>query len=530
MTVRPRPVHQLVPADRLPGVVDLLSALTEDRPLERTLPCVVDAAADLTGAAFGVLAVLDDEGRMRDLHVHGLDDDAVAGLGPLPVGRGVLGQLLSSPTPLRLQHLGERPHPEDLPPGHPDIETFLGVGIDHGGQRLGMLYLAKPADEAFTADDEELVAWLADRVGQAIALDVARRRARRRSEWLQVSSRLAELLQPPLSTERAMTYLTELVSWIFHARSVALGRLVEGDLVIASESAGAIDDVPAEELAPGTPIHAGVLTAYAERRPVVVRVRGTAVVLIPLPLRLSERTVLGIELRRDAPEPDHEELELLASFTSQATASIDRLNAIAERQEMMVLADRERIARDLHDVVIQRLFASGLQLQGLRRHVPEEKHARVDEVVGDLDQTIRDIRTTIFELGQSRSRSLRGEVAALCGEYGELLASPPSLGVVGPVDTVVSSAVADSLLATLRETLSNAVRHARATHVTVNVAVEGGVLVLEVADDGVGMSGRQPESGLVNVRRRAQELGGSVVIGSGPGRGTTVAWAVPLPD
>lgn len=480
-----RPVHQLVPADRLPDVLDVVGASGDARPPAEVADRVLRLLVDLTGAASASLDVLDLAGAPGERHVHG-----------------------------------------DV-----DAEVRLTVAVEHDGDRLGSVHLgARPGGEPFTAEQEELARWSGSWLAPGLALAAARRRARRRSEWLQVSSRLAELLQPPLETARAMTYVAELVSWIFHARRVGFGRLVEGDLVVVADDGVGVDPVPAQAVAPGTVLHAGALEAYAERRPVVVRLGASAAVLVPLQLRLSERHVLGVLLRPGAPAPDGEELELLASFTSQATASIDRLEAISERHEMMVLADRERIARDLHDVVIQRLFASGLQLQGLRRHVPDERQERVDEVVADLDQTIRDIRTTIFELGSARGRSLRAEVGQLCAEYGELLGAPPSIGVVGPVDTAVTGTLADSLLATLRETLSNAVRHARASHVSVGVRVEDQVLVLEVADDGVGMPADASESGLRNVRRRAQDLGGSVAVVSEPGAGTTVAWAVPLPD
>jgi signal transduction histidine kinase len=196
---------------------------------------------------------------------------------------------------------------------------------------------------------------------------------------------------------------------------------------------------------------------------------------------------------------------------------------------LAVLGDRERIARDLHDVVIQRLFAAGMQLQGTARAaVRPEVRARIDGVVDDLDTTIRDIRGAIFELRAPAGGGLRADVRQILDEARGSLGFRPELRLDGPVDSAVPDALRPAVLAVLREALSNAARHARAGAVTVAVAVAGGHLVLTVTDDGVGIGDAAASGGLVNLRRRAEELDGTFAVEPADPRGTRLTWRVPV--
>ncbi|MFW6775980.1 GAF domain-containing protein [Nocardioides sp. CPCC 205120] len=527
----PRSITGIVGVDRLPYVLDLLERLTDDGEVPVLLQDVVVGACELIGARYGVLTVLDVDGRLSDFHVHGLDEPERERIGDLPVGRGVIGSLLRSEGPMRLEDVTAHPSATLFPPGHPPIERFLGVGIDRRGRRLGMLYLGDEDDrEPFTADDERVLAWLADRAAHVLEVAGARQRAERRSEWLTVSQRLAELLQPPIEAEAALAHVTELVSWVLRARSVVLVRLVADSVVVVAEDDVSSTEhlVPAEHLAPGAAVFEAVHAATRSRRSVVARVGTTEVVLVPFRSEIAEPLVLGVALRPGDRAPVQEELDLLESFVSQAVSSIDRIRAVGERQELMVLADRDRIARDLHDVVIQRIFATGLQLQGLRGQVVPDARPRFDAAVRDLDQTIRDIRTTIFELSRLQGTSLRAEVLQLAAEYADALGFTPEVHVRGPVDTTVPARESDQLLATLREGLSNVVRHAGASAVTIDLQADDDIVALRLLDDGVGFDDAV-ESGLVNVRRRAEALGGTARVMSERGGGTLLEWVVPLP-
>jgi signal transduction histidine kinase len=220
------------------------------------------------------------------------------------------------------------------------------------------------------------------------------------------------------------------------------------------------------------------------------------------------------------------------AVTHQETAR--RLAEVESDGVSSLAAERERIARDLHDLVIQRLYAAGMQLQAVRRTDRVDAatiDSTVEATVRDLDATIRDLRAVVFELRRSRSRSMLAEVRALLDEYGAPLGFAPALRFSGPVDAVLSGAVGDHVLATLREVLSNVVKHARAGAAQVELHVSTDWAMLRVSDDGVGIA---PDttgvlgSGLGNLRARACGLGGVMRIGAARPRGTCVEWLVPV--
>jgi signal transduction histidine kinase len=195
-----------------------------------------------------------------------------------------------------------------------------------------------------------------------------------------------------------------------------------------------------------------------------------------------------------------------------------------------VVSDRDRIARDLHDLVIQRLFATGLQLQGLRLMAGDnEVGTRIDKAVDDLDLTIKDIRSTIFELQNRAPGSLRSDLRALVKEYVPVLGFTPVVRTVGPVDTAVPDNVHTELLAVLREAMSNIARHALADRAYAELSVSDTEVVLQVTDDGTGAPDDRHESGLRNARRRAAELGGSFELRPNHPQGTVFVWRAPLP-
>jgi len=252
-------------------------------------------------------------------------------------------------------------------------------------------------------------------------------------------------------------------------------------------------------------------------------------VVIPLRAHLAERGALVAVYDQATGAQEPEERELLESFADQTALALDRAQALADRAELAVISDRERIARDLHDVVIQRLFATGLQLQAIRSvAVNPEVSTRIDQTVDDLDLTIRDIRGTIFELQNRQSASLRAEVRTLVREYVPVLGFTPTVRTGGALDTAVPRDVRDHLLAVLREAVSNIARHALADHAEVDVEVRGDELVLAVVDDGAGLREGRSESGLRNARRRAQGLGGTLELSPREPRGTSFVWRVPL--
>jgi signal transduction histidine kinase len=226
---------------------------------------------------------------------------------------------------------------------------------------------------------------------------------------------------------------------------------------------------------------------------------------------------------------DVDDRELLISFADHAALALDRAQAVGERAQLAVISDRERIARDLHDVVIQRLFAIGMQLQAATLRGPtDEVRERLEQAVHDLDATIRDVRATIFELQTQGAESLRQELRDLVRDYVPVLGFSPAVRTSGPVDTAVTGPIRDQLLPVLREALSNVARHAHATTAEVELAVGDDDVCLVVQDDGVGMHPDAAHSGLHNARRRATALGGTLELLAHEPHGSLLRWRVPL--
>jgi signal transduction histidine kinase len=227
-------------------------------------------------------------------------------------------------------------------------------------------------------------------------------------------------------------------------------------------------------------------------------------------------------------ESREEDLAMLTQFAGQAALALERAAAQEEREVLAILEDRERIARDLHDVVIQRLFATGLHLQTAARLARPEVAERVNAAVDDLDSTIRDIRSAIFELRSPVATDIRGEIRTLIEGSAASLGFRPALDISGPVDSATPDALRPDLLAVLREALSNVVRHAQATAVVVSIRAGNGEITLEVLDDGVGVPDQIARSGLSNMRDRAAKHQGTFAVHPVSPHGTRVEWRAAL--
>ncbi|HVM07743.1 MAG TPA: GAF domain-containing sensor histidine kinase [Acidimicrobiales bacterium] len=257
-----------------------------------------------------------------------------------------------------------------------------------------------------------------------------------------------------------------------------------------------------------------------------------------VPIRVRDQIFGNLYLtdKTAADEFTEEDEELIVALAAAAGVAIENSRLHSRVREISLLEDRERIARDLHDTVIQRLFAIGLGLQGTVRLAQRPEVAeRIQATVDDLDETVKQIRTAIFGLEASRltSGGLRDQVLAMSSESAGSLGFTPHVLFDGPVDTVVPDRIAEQLLATLREAVSNAARHARATRLEILVATHGGEVLLQVTDDGLGFEGEKERGtsgghGLGNMRKRARDLSGDMEIGPGPRGGTRVTWRVPL--
>lgn len=511
------------------ALLDAVIAIGSDLDMHNILLRIVTSACELTGARYGALGVIGDDGQLSDFVTHGIDPEEHARIGDLPRGRGILRLLIDKPAPLRLAHLQHHPASYGFPPNHPPMTTFLGVPVRIRGLVFGNLYLTeKAAGVPFTEEDETLVQALASSAGFVIQNARAYALSERQRAWLEASTRLNEALQPPVEMSEALQHIAVAARAASGALAVGLLRVGEGDNLDLLASDGRHAALLPEAMAV---LSTFIIGAEASGEPDSAPLEGHGFALI-LPVRghVFGATVLLVLLDSEEPIPGAatQERDLIMSFTEQASLTLDRIQALADRAELAVVSDRDRIARDLHDVVIQRLFATGLQLQGMKTvAVLPEMQERLDHAIDDLDTTIRDIRSTIFELQRHQS-SVRSELHTLLRDYAPVLGFIPSFRTRGPVDTVVTESMGVQLLAVLREAVSNVARHANASLVTVELEAGADAVMLRVSDDGCGLPLDRAESGLRNVRRRAEQHHGALRLLPANPHGTVLEWQVPV--
>lgn len=507
------------------ALLDAVIAISSDLDLASVLTRIVEAATSLTGARYGAMGVLGSDGELVEFVTTGMDTRTQALIGDHPRGRGILGVITDDARTVRLDDLSTHPASVGFPPNHPPMRSFLGVPVRIHGTVFGNLYLTEKHDGTpFTAGDEQVVEELARTAGFVVANARAYGLSERRRQWLEASADLGELLQPPADLGAALDEITRSARSISQARAVGLWS-----------STGPDDD--RISIAPGEDLDAlrSALTKVRERTTLVpgtpvltTQVDGSPVVVVPVPSHLASVDAIVAITDPDSALLDVEERELFAGFAEQVALTLDRAQALSDRQELAVISDRERIARDLHDIVIQRLFATGLQLQGAAVLADGPLADRIETAVNDLDATIKAIRGTIFELQDRSGESLRSEIRKLVKEYVPVLGFTPAIRTSGPIDSLVPDDLGAQLLAVLREAISNVARHALADSAQVDLMVAQDRLELRVADDGVGLPAELNESGLRNARRRAVDLGGTLEISRVGERGTVLIWRVPL--
>jgi two-component system sensor histidine kinase DevS len=538
-------VEQIVEGrDRLDGLLEAMLVVTSGLELNETLRTIVHSATILVDARYGALEVHDGEQRVMNFVHEGIDEETVRRIGPLPQGKGIIGLFIDEPKALRLDDLSKHPASVGFPEHHPPMRTFLGVPIQVREESFGTLYLTdKTNGQPFSDDDEVLVQALAAAAGIAIANANLYQQAKERQSWIEATRDIAtELLS---GTEPATVYhlLAEEALKLTSAEAALVAVPLDEDVahvdveeLMVIQTLGAVVEnvagltIPVDGTAVGEVfltgmprqierLDAGDLDGLTEVGPALL-----------LPLRATG-TVAGVVvvLGNDGPGFfTNDQLEMMAAFADQAALALQLATSQRQMRELDVLTDRDRIARDLHDHVIQRLFAVGLSLQAAvpRTREPEVQQ-RLSGAIDDLQGVIQEIRTTIFDLhGASQGITrLRQRIDAAAGQFADS-GLRTSVQYIGPL-SVVDSVLADHAEAVVREAVSNAVRHAQATALTVRVRVDDD-LCIEVGDDGRGMPEEITGSGLTNLERRAQEAGGEFAIGTQSSGGTLLRWSAPL--
>jgi signal transduction histidine kinase len=540
---------------RLQRLLDAVVSVAADLSLPDVLRRIVRSAAELVGARYAALGVIgpDRSKLVEFIHV-GVDDAVRAHIGDLPTGKGILGLLIEEPHPIRLHDLAEHPRSYGFPPNHPPMHSFLGVPIQVRGEVFGNLYLTEKSDGAdFTEEDQRIVTALA--AAAAVAVENARlfEQTHLRERWLEASTEITARVLSGDDLRQTLQLVADRAGALAGASLVMVspaGNDVDG--LIVEVTAGDVTDqlaglvvpiagsVAGRVYASGQPeliedLAAGPDAEHPEIGPVRRKALGPAI-LVPLTAGDHTLGVLTVARAAGAPPFADAEMRMVSAFAGHAALAVEFSRAQADRDRLLVFEDRDRIARDLHDLVIQRLFAIGLGLQGTTRLTTRPEVAtRLRGFVGDLDETIADVRRTIFGLQGDPAQeltSVRAQIMAAAEDAHEPLGFEPHVRFAGPIDSLVDGEAAADLIATLRETLANIARHAHAGTVRVGVTADpaDGTVELVVADDGMGIDPAQTRrSGLANLADRAERHGGSLNIGTGPA-GTTITWRARILD
>ncbi|MFI7150188.1 GAF domain-containing protein [Nonomuraea sp. NPDC050022] len=529
--------------DRVHALLEAVVSVGSDLDLETVLRRIVETATKLVDASYGALGVVGQENTLLQFIPVGLSEEEIARIEHWPHGLGLLGLLIKDARPLRLGRISDHPESYGFPPGHPPMGTFLGVPVRVRDEVFGNLYLTeKRGGGEFDEEDEAIVIALATAAGVAVENARLFEETRRRETWLQASSEVTTSLLSGADPREVLTMLAT------RARQMSDADLVK--ILIPEESGQSlvvryVDGEHAEQVAGLT----FDLTATAAGQ---VYTCGEAVsaqdlhetnsplrhlgfgpeLLTPLGMGEKVRGVVAAAKRSGRLPFSAADLRMLGAFAGQAAIALELAEARRDAERLGLLEDRDRIAKDLHDVVIQRLFAIAMTLMSTVRLVDKpEASSRMRHAIDELDETIRQIRSTIFALQGSHETaepSLRAQIVELVESARGHLGFMPGLLMEGRLDNRVPEPVAEHLLAVLREALSNLVRHAKASKADVSVEVADDVLTLAVQDNGVGLPAGGRRSGLRNLQERATGLGGSFDVISPEAGGTALRWSVPL--
>lgn len=525
---------------RLRALLKANMAVVQQLDLPTVLQQIVDAAAELLDAQYAALGVIAPLGGLEQFIYVGMSPTDVEAIGHLPEGHGLLGALIDDPRPIRLDHLSDDRRSIGFPAHHPPMESFLGVPVRVRDEVYGNLYLSNRSTGAFTEEDEQLALALAGTAG--FAIDNARlfEETQARQAWSMAS---AEMTSTLLSDEQEDT-LPLFVSRVFglaNADFVLLFRpSADGAELVVSAAAGSIGRMAVGGRISRDETVAG--SVLGSRQPLSLdagdpRLLGSYTSDLTGPMMLvpvaaaGEFGVLVVGRSPKANPFTRSDLELLADFTQHAGVALELAAARTLRQRSILLEDRARIARDLHDHVIQQLFAAGLGLQSLVVAATDgDQRNKLVQSIDSIDAAIAQIRTAIFAISGTNGgdgAALRDKVIDIVDELKDQFDHTPSIRFVGPVDLVITNEFADDVIAVVREALTNVARHAHAHTVSVEVIVNATAVTVEVTDDGIGFPGSTHRSGLANLDRRASGYGGTFQASSASGS-TRIAWSVPI--
>ncbi len=526
--------------ERLRSLLHANRVVAEELALDEVLRRIAEAAVELVGARYGALGVIGRGGLLEQFIHVGMPESDADRIGNLPEGHGLLRAVIDTGAPIRLDHLGDDPRSVGFPAHHPRMDAFLGVPIRVRGAVFGNLYLTDPRSGRFTREDEDLVSVLAAAAGGAIENARLFDEAQRRQRW---SEALADIAAALLSGDSGdpLAVVVERVAALAEADLACVAvpaddgegmriAAVHGvgahrlrDRVVATSATGSgrslADDAPL--LLDGA--HAAALfDGEIEVGPTFI---------VPLEAFGTRIGVLAVSRAPGSMPFLDTDLRLATEFAAQASVALEFARGRIDRQRLELVEDRSRIARDLHDHVIQRLFGAGLGLQSAASRAPEAIRTTILEQVEAIDAAISEIRTVVFALtapATEHGPSLRHRLLDIAAEAGDGVESAPQLSFEGAIDVLVRGELADDVAAVVRESLTNVARHAQATSARITVAVQDQRVRVQVDDDGRGFHPGDHAGGTANLATRAARRGGECSIETRAEGGTRVTWTVPL--
>ena len=526
---------------RLRDLVRVNHDLTSNLDLPTVLRRIVEIGLELIHARYGAMGVLGDERRL-DQFIHvGMEPGVAARIDHLPEGKGLLGAIIDDPRPVRLAEISSDARSSGFPANHPPMTSFIGVPIRVRGAVFGNLYLTDSRNGEFSADDEELAQSLA--ATAAIAIENARlfEDSEYRSRW---STALVDISRRLMTAEDTddVDALIERVHRLAEADLVTVAMVdAAGDELVIDRVVGdrgkdlqsltvaVADSIAATAMRMGEPAIVGRgLTVHAGSFD--DRVMLAHAMLIPF-TSAGSAVLMTVARQDDRPSFVARDLDMGVSFAGHISVALDRADARSARRRVELLEDRNRIARDLHDHVIQRLFAAGLNLQAAASTANAGLATQITAQIKEIDGAITQIRQSIFAIhreSESTSASLRARILEIVDRSSDQLPQRPRVTFIGPVDLMADAALTDDMSAVVTEALANAIRHAQPDSVDIEVASSSGQASVEVKDDGVGLGPSPQLSGLSNLRQRAESRGGTFEIGALASGGTRVWWCVPV--
>lgn len=542
--------EMLAARDQMEQLLRVIVEIGAGLDLDATLHRIIMAARKLTSAPYGALAIRDPEGNLLSFVHEGMDAETVSRIGHLPVGKGLLSLSMLDTPALRMKDLTAHPAAVGFPEHHPPMRAFLAVPITIRDTVFGNLYLTHVDPERLFSESDEVAA-RALAFAAAVAIDNAQvfERERTAVRWMEASREITTALLSDAEPHRRPLQLIADRARVLTGAEQAIVLVPadpdlpddEVDTLVVSAAVGVH---AAEVVGQRVPVDASTSgTVFRSGEPLITEtlqypiqaftdVGQRPAILMPLRARDEVVGVIAIARGSDQPPFDESYLDLVNDFATHAAMALVLASARDDARQVTILAERERIAHDLHDHVIQRLFAAGMDLQGtLARARSPEVADRLNRTLDDLQTIIEEIRTTIFQLKSppGKNADFRHRIQHVVADLTESRDVVTTVRMHGPM-TAVGGELADHAEAVTTEAVSNALRHSGASRLTVEISVAD-MFVLDIVDNGSGIpDGNTRNSGLGNMTRRAEQLGGACEITGPPEGGTRVHWVAPLID